>query len=123
MAIEDGFSGQTNTDEATTSKSNIEAEKTSSMNGDQGEIKKGKGNEKANTVPFQKLFSFADSTDNLLMILGTIGAVGNGACMPLMTVLFGESVDSFGGNQNNHEVVDVVSKVKKKYFASFHWKT
>uniref|UniRef100_A0A2N9G6V4 Uncharacterized protein n=1 Tax=Fagus sylvatica TaxID=28930 RepID=A0A2N9G6V4_FAGSY len=114
MAVENGLGGQTNTDEATTSKSNGEAEKTSSMNGHQEDSKKSKEDEKTNTVPFRKLFSFADSTDVLLMILGTIGSIGNGVCMPLMTVLFGELTDSFGGNQNDH-VVDVVSKVCIKF--------
>jgi ATP-binding cassette subfamily B (MDR/TAP) protein 1 len=113
MAVENGLGGQTNTDEATTSKSNGEAEKTSSTNGHQEDSKKSKEDEKTNTVPFRKLFLFADSTDVLLMILGTIGSIGNGVCMPLMTVLFGELTDSFGGNQNqNDHVVDVVSKVQ-----------
>ncbi|KAG2693169.1 hypothetical protein I3760_08G084600 [Carya illinoinensis] len=117
MTVDNGFGGQTDTDEATTSKSNPEAEKNPATNGDQEQedIKKCKGDEKANTVPFQKLFSFADSTDILLMILGTIGAVGNGVCMPLMTVLFGELTNSFGDNQNNHKVVDAVSKVSLKF--------
>uniref|UniRef100_A0A2N9G7X0 ABC transmembrane type-1 domain-containing protein n=2 Tax=Fagus sylvatica TaxID=28930 RepID=A0A2N9G7X0_FAGSY len=114
MAVENGLGGQTNTDEATTSKSNGEAEKTSSMNGHQEDSKKSKEDEKTNTVPFRKLFSFVDSTDVLLVLLGTIGSIGNGVCMPLMTVLFGELTNSFGGNQNDR-VVDVVSKVCIKF--------
>lgn len=111
MAVENGLGSQANTDAATTSKSNAEEEKTSNLNGDQ-EDSKSKGDEKTNTVPFRKLFSFADSTDILLMILGTIGAVGNGICMPLMTVLFGELINSFGQNQNSPNIVDTVSKVQ-----------
>ena len=65
-----------------------------------------------NTVPFLKLFSFADSTDMFLMIIGTIGAIGNGLCLPLMTVFFGELTDSFGQTPNTKDVVRVVSKVK-----------
>lgn len=65
------------------------------------------------TVPFYKLFSFADSVDVGLMIVGTIGAVGNGLCMPFMTVLFGELINSFGQNQNNKDVIHIVSKVKE----------
>lgn len=118
MEVDNGFSGQTDSDEATSSKSNPEAEKNPATNVDQEQevIKKGKGDENASTVPFLKLFSFADYTDTILMILGTIGAVGNGVCMPLMTVLFGELTDSFGENQNklnSHQVVDAVSNVKK----------
>ncbi|KAK7843585.1 abc transporter b family member 11 [Quercus suber] len=115
MAVENGLGSQTNTDAATTSKSNAEEEKTSSMNHDQEDSKKSKEDEKTNTVPFRKLFSFADSTDILLMILGTIGAVGNGICMPLMTVLFGDLINSFGQNQNSPNIVATVSKVCLKF--------
>jgi ATP-binding cassette subfamily B (MDR/TAP) protein 1 len=45
------------------------------------------------------------------MILGTIGAVGNGASFPIMSILFGDLVNSFGQNQNNKDVVDLVTKV------------
>ncbi|XP_052623558.1 ABC transporter B family member 11-like [Lactuca sativa] len=77
--------------------------------------KKEKETPNANSVPFYKLFAFADSTDYMLMIAGTIGAIGNGACMPLMTILFGDLIDSFGENQNNDDVVRVVSKVSLKF--------
>lgn len=43
--------------------------------------------ERTNSVPFYKLFAFADSKDYMLMIAGTIGAIGNGMCLPIMTVL------------------------------------
>ncbi|KAG2697817.1 hypothetical protein I3760_07G123500 [Carya illinoinensis] len=115
MAAENGFGGKITADEATTSESYPEAEKIPSTNGDQEDSKKSKGDEKTNVIPFRKLFSFADSTDILMMYLGTIGAIGNGICMPLMTILFGELTDSFGDNQNNHEVVEVVSKVSLKF--------
>lgn len=41
-------------------------EEVASLNGPEGQTSK--GDEKANTVPFLKLFSFADETDILLMI-------------------------------------------------------
>lgn len=63
------------------------------------------------TAPFYKLFSFADSTDIVLMIVGTIAAVGNGLSLPLMTVLFGDVTDAFGQNQGDKDVVHAVSKV------------
>ncbi|KAL8513355.1 hypothetical protein ACS0TY_012715 [Phlomoides rotata] len=66
------------------------------------------------TVPFYKLFTFADSFDKILMIVGSIAAVGNGLCMPLMTILLAQLIDSFGLNQNTH-VVSVVSKVSLKF--------
>ncbi|CAN1353146.1 ABC transporter B family member 21 [Linum perenne] len=93
-----------------------------SSNGDEGstsvkghENQEKKEEETGKTVPFHKLFSFADSTDVLLMIFGTIGAVGNGVAMPLMTILFGQLTDSFGQNQNSSDVVQVVSKVALKF--------
>ncbi|KAJ9187945.1 hypothetical protein P3X46_003353 [Hevea brasiliensis] len=95
--------------EANTSNSQ-EQEKHSSSNGSKENDK-----EKAKTVPFLKLFSFADSTDVLLMITGTVGAIGNGVSMPLMSLLLGQMIDSFGGNQSDKDIVNIVSKVSLKY--------
>ncbi|XP_021822002.1 ABC transporter B family member 4-like [Prunus avium] len=67
------------------------------------------------TVPYYKLFSFADSLDYLLMSVGTISAIGNGASFPLMTIIFGDVINSFGQTGNNKEVVDAVSKVAQKF--------
>ncbi|XP_057732510.1 ABC transporter B family member 11-like [Arachis stenosperma] len=112
--------GENSVDEKEKSKSDDEA--TASEN--QGEAKtvngekvdqKGKKNEKQETVPFHKLFYFADSTDILLMVAGTIGAIGNGMGLPLMTLLFGQMINSFGANQQNSNVVDEVSKVALKF--------
>ncbi|KAK4855466.1 hypothetical protein QYF36_007689 [Acer negundo] len=80
---------------------------------DLDKIKKEEGSSK--TVPFYKLFSFADSTDILLMVVGTIAAIGNGICMPLMALLFGSFVNSFGDNANTKQMVDEVSKVSLKF--------
>ncbi|XP_050205105.1 ABC transporter B family member 11-like [Mercurialis annua] len=71
--------------------------------------------EKAKTVSYYKLFSFADSIDMLLMIAGTIGACGNGFSLPLMSLLLGRMVDSFGTNQSNQNIVDVISKVSLQF--------
>ncbi|KAF7123906.1 hypothetical protein RHSIM_Rhsim12G0140800 [Rhododendron simsii] len=111
-------------DQATTSTNlglEIEAAAGSSpTNGVQLDIDQQKNGEKVEsstrTVPFYKLFSFADSVDVALMIVGTIGAVGNGICMPLMSLLLGEIINAFGQNQNNKDIlVHVVSKVALKY--------
>lgn len=64
-------------------------------------------------VPFFKLFSFADKTDIILMILGIIGGIGNGSCLPIMTILFGDMINSFGSNQSNKDIVDIISKVQR----------
>jgi ATP-binding cassette subfamily B (MDR/TAP) protein 1 len=93
-------------DEATTSAKNVAQTSTNALN----ETDRTKA--KQETVPFHKLFTFADSTDILLMVVGTIGAIGNGLGLPLMTLLFGEMIDSFGSNQSNtDDVVQQVSKV------------
>lgn len=80
-------------------------------NGEQKDHMKGQEDEKVNSVPFLKMFSFADSTDVLLMVLGSLGAIGNGMSLPFMTVLFGQIIDSFGLNQNDTNLVHEVSKV------------
>ena len=111
MATANGLTGDTDLNEASTSKSCKEPEKGCGMNGEIQNSETHKGDVKTNTVPFFKLFAFADPTDILLMIAGTIGAIANGVSMPLMTILFGDLTDSFGENQNNNEVVDMVSEV------------
>lgn len=83
------------------------------------ENQKKKETEITKVVPFYKLFSFADSTDIILMIIGTIASIGNGVCMPVMSILIGELTDAFGQNQNNNEVVDKVSKVIATHLDEF----
>lgn len=63
------------------------------------------------TVPFYKLFTFSDSWDRFLMVVGTISAVGNGLNSPLMALLFGRMTDAFGGRTNQQNVVPLVSEV------------
>lgn len=93
--------------------SNIVEEVSETKRGKEEEVKKTEKNkedhEKTKTVPFYKLFAFADSFDFLLMILGTLGSIGNGLGFPIMTLLFGDLVDAFGQNQT--DVSDKVSKV------------
>ncbi|KAK4440112.1 ABC transporter B family member 9 [Sesamum alatum] len=65
-------------------------------------------------VPFYKLFSFADRLDVTLMTIGTISAIGNGLTQPIMTVIFGQLINSFGGTDSS-QVVHVISKVSLKF--------
>ena len=79
---------------------------------DSKEDSKSKAKDKTvKTVPLYKLFSFADPLDHLLMFVGTVGAIGNGISMPLMTLIFGNMINAFGATENSNEVVDEVSKV------------
>ncbi|KAM1012157.1 hypothetical protein ACFX13_048214 [Malus domestica] len=116
MAQESGVDGATPQEhEDITSRSQVEVEKSTDTNGDHQGSDKSSGDEKLEKVPFSKLFSFADKTDTILMLAGTIGAIGNGLGMPLMTILLGEMINSFGSNQNNKDIVSAVSKVSLKY--------
>ena len=88
----------------------------SSLNGEQKGVKNKKKEEekeeKGKSVPFLKLFSFADSYDYVLMLVGIIGSMGNGIGMPLMTVIFGQVINTFGSSPDTHDIVSKVSKVK-----------
>ncbi|PSR89186.1 ABC transporter B family member 11 like, partial [Actinidia chinensis var. chinensis] len=124
MAEEDGLGANRNMHEAAATSTSL-ALKTETETETEIEVgtssakndtdKSSKDAETTQTIPLYKLFSFADSVDVVLMIVGTIGAVGNGICMPLMTVLFGELTDSFGQNQNSQDMVRVVSEVSLKF--------
>eukprot|EP01018_Ginkgo_biloba_P030331 Gb_08614 [translate_table: standard] len=72
---------------------------------------KEKKEEAHTSVPFHRLFVFADSLDTLLMIMGTFGSVANGLSFPVITLLFGQLSDAFGNNSDIHNMVDQVSKV------------
>lgn len=61
-------------------------------------------------VPFYMLFTFADRFDVNLMIVGTICAIANGLSQPLMTVIFGKLINTFGSTDISH-IVQEVSKV------------
>lgn len=66
----------------------------------------------ADVVSYYKLFSFADSTDYMLMVIGTITAIGSGIGMPLQTLIFGELIDTFGSySADNNTIVHQVSNV------------
>ncbi|MBA0862679.1 hypothetical protein Goshw_011576 [Gossypium schwendimanii] len=109
MATENGSNGDTNLHEPSTSKNQEQ------LNGENKDTETNKKNEKTNSIPFYKLFAFADRTDIMLMIIGTIGAIGNGLCMPLMTTILGDLIDAFGQNQSNDRVVHVVSRVALRF--------
>ncbi|GMF09901.1 unnamed protein product [Phytophthora lilii] len=54
-------------------------------------------------VPLLELFSFADPTDKLLMAIGTLGALGAGVLRPLMVVLLGNIINSFGSTSEQED--------------------
>ncbi|KAH7536918.1 hypothetical protein FEM48_Zijuj03G0037300 [Ziziphus jujuba var. spinosa] len=89
----------------------VDSEKEPENTSNQQDPSKRLKQESTNSVPYYKLFSFADSWDYLLIFAGTIGAVGNGMSLPLGTIIFGTLVNSFGELSNIKEVVHEVSKV------------
>ncbi|KAH0983942.1 hypothetical protein GBA52_011119 [Prunus armeniaca] len=91
-----------------------EDEKSFAMNNRDHDKSNNGGHEKTEKVALLKLFWFADKADVMLMLVGTIGAMANGSCMPIITMLVREMSDCFGTNQNNtHIILSVVSKVIK----------
>ncbi|XP_027338176.1 ABC transporter B family member 9-like [Abrus precatorius] len=67
--------------------------------------------DKANQkVPFYKLFTFADHLDKALMSIGTICAIANGWSQPLMTVILGKLINTFGSTDPSSAIREV-SKV------------
>ncbi|KAL6991362.1 ABC-type xenobiotic transporter, partial [Sarracenia purpurea var. burkii] len=60
-------------------------------------------------IAFYRLFSFADRLDIGLMIVGVTCAVANGMAQPLMTLIFGKLINSFGSSDPS-SVVHEVSK-------------
>ncbi|CAM6099091.1 unnamed protein product [Calypogeia fissa] len=77
------------------------------------DLERKKKDEAIQTVSLRKLFEFADGIDVLLMIVGSIGAIGAGVAQPLMTLLFGELINAFGQNYatSTHRLVHEVNKV------------
>ncbi|KAK2642698.1 hypothetical protein Ddye_024461, partial [Dipteronia dyeriana] len=61
-------------------------------------------------VAFYKLFAFADKNDAVLMVVGSLGAIANGISQPLMTVIFGQLINSFSSIDRSH----IVSRVSKE---------
>ncbi|KAK9136548.1 hypothetical protein Sjap_007142 [Stephania japonica] len=74
-----------------------------------------KDSEVAKTVPYHKLFVFADTKDVVLMVIGFIGSLANGMAMPLMTLLIGSLTDAFGQNANNDNTLHAVSQIALKF--------
>ncbi|GJY60830.1 ABC transporter B family member 4-like protein [Tanacetum coccineum] len=59
--------------------------------------------------------STRDSFEYMLMFADTVGAAVNEVCMPLITLLFGDLINSLGDNENNNDVVKAVSMVSLKF--------
>lgn len=67
--------------------------------------------EQQSTVPFIRLFSFADKYDYLLMFFGSVGAVVHGAAIPIFLLFFGKVLNGLGG-QSGAFSKNTVDKVR-----------
>lgn len=66
----------------------------------------------AGSVPFFRLFAFADPMDYLLLTIGTVAAVAHGAALPVFFLFFGNLIDGFGSTESNPaKTADEVNKV------------
>ncbi|CAL9202553.1 unnamed protein product [Musa hybrid cultivar] len=75
---------------------------------------RGRNKQPVERVAFYKLLSFADAWDTVLMTTGTIGAIGSGLAMPIMTFIFAEVINIFGV-ADRESIVREVSKVVLKF--------
>ncbi|CAO1947845.1 unnamed protein product [Urochloa humidicola] len=76
----------------------------------QEEKKENGGGDAGKKVSFVGLFQHADGKDVVLMVVGTVAALGNGLTQPLMTVIFGQLINAFGG-ATTESILDRVIKV------------
>ncbi|GAB9470376.1 Multidrug resistance protein abc superfamily, partial [Globisporangium polare] len=68
-------------------------------------------------VPLSELFAYADRTDKLLMLVGTIGGLAAGLSQPIQIVLFGDILNSF--NPTTNPSVDEMQKSINKVALNF----
>ncbi|KAJ3685941.1 hypothetical protein LUZ61_015105 [Rhynchospora tenuis] len=60
-------------------------------------------------LPLYKLFTFADRFDVAMMVVGAAAAMANGMAQPMMTFIFGDVINAFGGSTDQN----VVHRVNK----------
>lgn len=76
---------------------------------DAAEEEKKKQEEALKKVPLTALFRFATCNDIWLIVLGTLGAIAAGACLPLFSIIFGEVLDTL--NETNADIMDAIVKL------------
>ncbi|XP_078169722.1 ABC transporter B family member 11-like isoform X1 [Carex rostrata] len=77
------------------------------MGGKDTEEKKEENNGAEGKVSIFKMLQFADRFDVLLMVVGSIAALANGISQPMMTFIFGQTIDAFGGGTSS----DILNRV------------
>lgn len=56
-------------------------------------------------LSFWRLFHCADTLDYLLMFMGTLGAIVNGLTLPVMIIIQGRLINTFGNLQNQPDLI------------------
>ncbi|PNH10194.1 ABC transporter B family member 19 [Tetrabaena socialis] len=83
---------------------------------EEGAAKPAEKKESISSVPFWKLLSTADGRDVFLMLIGTIGAMGNGVLLPLFAIVFGQFTDALGGTEiDKVKFMHTVSDISLKF--------
>lgn len=74
------------------------------------------------SIPFIRLFSFADKFDYFLMFFGTLGAAAHGSAIPVFLLFFGKLLNGLGGEntENIGSSTGTVDKVQYYFMKLFH---
>jgi ATP-binding cassette subfamily B (MDR/TAP) protein 1 len=64
---------------------------------------------------FQLQYKFADKVDYVLIIIATLGSLIAGASMPLISLLLGSAINSFGPDVNKAELSEKVTRLAINY--------
>ncbi|KAK9104290.1 hypothetical protein Scep_021134 [Stephania cephalantha] len=60
----------------------------------------GVGGERSESMSIFRLFSFADRKDKLLMVLGSLGSIGDGLMTPLTMLVLSDLINTYGTNSS-----------------------
>lgn len=83
----------------------------------QAEGEAGAGAGKGRGPRYRDLFKYAGWYDKLLILVGTLGAAGEGVAIPIIGGVMNKLVDSFGSEQDNPaKLAHEVSKVRLRDF-------
>ncbi|EQC42698.1 hypothetical protein SDRG_00425 [Saprolegnia diclina VS20] len=75
----------------------------------------------AKMVSLTKLFTFADSTDKLLMAVGTVAAMFTGVSQPIQIIFFGDILNAFNPSQVSSLSADDLRTSINKVVVQFVW--
>ena len=68
------------------------------------------------TIPFFSIFRFASKKDKLIITIGCIAGLAEGACQPLFAIIFGNVTNSFASDDSDSSsFVDEASSLALKY--------